>query len=1704
MKKLKSFLRKHMNRTVAVVMILVLAAGTITTVTRTEAASFPTDKGGAHASLGYSVVFAGKNTAFTSRFGNHSMHTYALTTPSDVSRAAFCIDPGTAIHSGTDYVSSTVFNKAKAKYYRGAIYFYYNTPKTTAYSKELCRYMTQAFVWYISKGQSDISRFRSDTISVFTSQNLCNQETAGKLFDLAKDTIIDKADNYTADEVAILKWTHSGTQTMLTGKLRKVEERYYKIRVTKQVEDAHHNPLADGNKAGIKYAVYTARNGNTRVKDINGKNVVITLNAKGVGISGKIEYDEEKEEYDVFVGELSSVTGTSINNERNAIHLKKSDIPDNETVTLNTAHTDTAWYAKFRIIKVNVGNTRLSNAVFGVYEYNGSKYVDTKERLTTNANGVAESRIYYYTTKNLGKFMVKELQSPSGYINTGITHTFTIDAASQGTHTLTWTAVNTQPTTGTIRIRKVDSKTGSNVTSGQAKFRLLQYAVNPSGQLLDSNDGRWIDRSEGYWRDDLTIKKDWGLIPYSGNGVYEIKNLPRVEGLCPCYYVVYEEEAPQGYYKEKVKYWNKAGYNCYITDKRERIYFSNDAGSPTEYNIDWENKPISIEIPIVKLDKETGQPIEGAVFNMYVKRGDREILMDQKTTDADGKATFYCAEIYADDVVLREVYAPEGYKLNTEPIIISHADIQKSADENYSESLWYCTRYSTNVEKDQTPGNIVSHSGEVVKIPTGNGRIEKTIYNEPISKRVQIHKVSRSRTGKAVTNIENAEFSIYAVDEKNITPENFEVYERYASATPISVMKTNGSGLCTSGELKLGKYVVVETKAPKNYLPAAPVLIEVDTSTDSDIISLTIEDSEFESRLRIIKKDKETGKVIARAGTQFKIKDTLSGRYVTQERFYNPDPDNPDVFLDHESTDVFTTDDTGAVLLPDVLSIGHYQLEEVKAPKGYQINTTPVSFVIDDEMDYEIDEGSQDPIITLIMQDEAEKAKIHIEKTGDVPSDYADGKFEYWEAGLQGAVFTITATEDIISPDGETKLYENGEVADIISTDADGKAVSKDLPLGTYQVSETTVPFGYYDAQYQAEISLELNDENVATDALMKVKNDRQPLEVTVYKRDKETEKLLPGAVFGIYAKEDITDYAGRIIVAKDTLLEQITTDINGTAEFNPDINYPAGEFYIKELQAPKGYHLNEDIVDVSTKDSSRESKTIRKEYTIYDDITKVEVSKQDITNEQEIEGASLEVWYLDSSHQKVVADSWISGKEPHIIKGLEFGREYNLTETKVAPGYVTASDIRFTVNEDQSVTKVTMVDDVTKVQISKTDITTGEPVQGAQLSIMDKSGNILASWTTTKKPHYIEKLPVGSYVLVENRAPVKDGYVKADSINFDVADTGEIQKVEMKDDYTKVEISKEDITNGQPVIGAKLEIRNAADETVASWTTTDTPHRIEKLPVGAYTLIETYAPNSQGYVTAENVSFTVRETGEVQKVVMKDDVTKVEITKTDMTGTEQVVGAKLTVTDKAGKVVETWTTTDKPHCIEKLPTGTYYLTEERAPKGYLKAKRIQFRVTDSGAVVKVVMKDDEVVGRLALTKVETGTKEGLAGAEFTVYTADHEAVATMTTGRNGTATSGYLQLGGQGETVYYIQETKAPDHYQIRDTKYKVTITAKDDTTKVVKADIGYVENDRIITPSNPKTGVIRNIIPIFLVGGGVCGLIATMIYQRKKNRKK
>ena len=883
---------------------------------------------------------------------------------------------------------------------------------------------------------------------------------------------------------------------------------------------------------------------------------------------------------------------------------------------------------------------------------------------------------------------------------------------------------------------------------------------------------------------------------------------------------------------------------------------------------------------------------------------------------------------------------------------------------------------------------------------------------------------------------------------------------------------SNDTGNIRVQGLPYGTYLVVETTVPKDLYQAEPYLVVIDQNSPMSAMAtpkgsvltasdsyqkFTVLDEQIEVYLRIAKLDEETGKPVLLPGTAFQI------YYLDDDGNYRMENGAPKLVRMTDTVNgnlpknvtTFYTNAEGVLTLPEKLPLGKYRIVETTAPNGFynewlDAKSHYVDFTITTDRIYQATgDKNENGMDTLVIGEKYSNhetlGKLTIRKTGEVLTGWQSepdgidpwmtgeaesGNFTYETRPLAGAEYTITAAEDIYTQDRQldnygnrTLWYAKGDVVAVVTT-GDGTAdtavfapartaatydflsviydgtigeVSMTLPLGSYHIAETKPPYGYAGTDATFDVTLAWDNQTqeiVATDAV-EFHNEREKAKVGIYKTDLESGKYLAGAVFNLYTADDIYDADGSLVFAAGELVATSPeTNADGATYFDCDISIRgeqygssthkdaatnSGKYIIEEIRAPLGYYVNEEPMEVTFTYDGQAVQVL--ESTCTDKPTEMWVSKRDLTNDEELPGATLTIQDAEGN----VVTSWVSTDTPHRVAGLYLGETYTLTETRPADGYALADDITFRllqkVDENGNNLQeaevyylteksllfwtwddwkllddatVIMRDDTIKVEISKKDLTTMEELPGAELTITDKDGKEIDRWVSSDTPHYIEKLPAGDYTLTEVKAP--DGYAFAESVPFTVLPTGEVQRFEMLDNVIKVEISKKDLTTMEELPSAELTITDKDGKKIERWVSTDKPHHIEKLPAGDYTLSEVKAPD--GYAFAESVPFTVLPTGEVQQVEMRDDVIKVEISKVDITTNKELPGAELIITNKDGKEIERWLSTDKPHYIEKLPAGDYTLTEITAPNGYEIAEDISFTVLPNGEVQRVVMKD--------------------------------------------------------------------------------------------------------------------------------------------------
>ena len=687
------------------------------------------------------------------------------------------------------------------------------------------------------------------------------------------------------------------------------------------------------------------------------------------------------------------------------------------------------------------------------------------------------------------------------------------------------------------------------------------------------------------------------------------------------------------------------------------------------------------------------------------------------------------------------------------------------------------------------------------------------------------------------------------------------------------------------------------------------------------------------------------------------------------------------------------------------LTVGDYTITEKTAPNGYLVNVAPFKTTV-----------SANQTAETTITDEAPTGKISIKKSdskGNVQG----------EASLEGAEYTVYGAD--------------GQEVGKITTDKDGNGSLENLVLGTYTVKETKAPEAYDLDWNTYTVELTYKDQNTAiilgnVDSKENVKTGK----IEIKKTDTEGNPLKSGE-FGIYANADM--YIGDTLYKKGQLVVSIKTDDSGVARSD---DLPYGSYYVKEISAPTQEAGNSHNFVLS--DDTQYVKINGKNKT--DTVTfvdkKVTASKTTITGTDEIKGAVMTVTDNDGK----VIDTWTSDGNPHSIKGLHEGWEYTLTETTAPKGYVKAESIKFTVSTDKKDQTLVMKDK--QFTASKTDVSHKNYVEGAKLEVRDDQNRVVDSWTSTKEDHYVSGLEEGkTYRLVEAEAP--KGYVKARDVFFTVSKDKKNESVVMKDAI--ITASKTDITGTKEVEGAKMTVTDETGKTVDEWTSGKEEHRISGLEEGKkYTLTETTAP--KGYVKAESITFTAGDKN--QKFVMRDK--QVTVTKTEVSGTDEVEGAKMTVTDEKGKTVDEWTSTKEEHYVSGLEEGkTYTLTETTAPNGYVKAESIEFTVSKDKVNQKVNMLDKQV----SVTKTDiTGTQE-VPGATLTVKDEDGNTVDTWVSGDKEHYVSGLEE----GKTYTLIEENAPEGYVRAEEITFTVTNEKVDQEVNMFDAQVKVTKTDAL-----------------------------------------
>ena len=1170
-----------------------------------------------------------------------------------------------------------------------------------------------------------------------------------------------------SEGVVINNKTDGKTATAMNMSAFRITKNDVKFEITKVLASDRTVKISGTSKVDgtvAKYGVYTDKACKNKVGEI-------TIGKDG---TGSIQLPEKK----YYVKEISAPTGYSISEE---VFALKAD--ENIFVTED-----------FTRGKIKVNKTAddgiVSGREFKVTGNDGSSY--TKK---TNANGVAEfSGLKVYNT------------------STGKAITYTVSEINVDTRYEVPKAQNVTLTSGDVDLT-VNVKFNNQLKMGSIKInKQSEDNQNDDREFTITGNGKTYTIKTG--SDGVAILSD---IP-----VYDSNNEKIV-------YTISEKNVPVRY----------------VVPAEQTATLTADATTTKTFK----NILKKFTVEVTKQDSETASEqgdgtLAGAVYGLY-KDGE---LVDTYTTDENGY--FKTKEYVCGNYTIQEISPSEGYLLDT-------------------------TVHSLGAE----PGKYTIESN----------LISMTVTEDVVKGNIAIIKHSDDGSTQIETPEVGAEFEVYLKSSGS-----------YANAveTERDHLTCDENGFAQTKDMPYGIYTVHQTVGWEGTEFMAD--FDVNISENGQTYRYLINNAEFESYVKVVKVDSETGKTIPYEGAGFEIYDS-NGQKISMTFAY-PTP---------TTIDTFYTNSEGYLITPEVLPYGEYSLVEVQAPYGYALDKTPVAFSVSLE---NAEKENSLTIVKVEKQNTAQKGKISVQKTGDIftsvttaSSAYKNENGEmivnpttytpmFADGDLSGAVFQVIAVEDIVTLDGTTRAYA-GDVVSEITTDENGYAETEPLYLGKYEIREIKAPGGYVlnNEPKDVELTYAGQEFEVRDTVNTAFENEYQGVKISLSKVMENDELFgiygndyYTSIRFGLFAAEDITAADGSVIPA-DGLISEVSLDEDMTAKF--DVQIPFGRYYVQEIATDEHYVLNGEKYLVTYEYMGQEVTTVSIDCGQFVNELKhgkvegIKVNESDEPLENALFGLfAVDTAEFTSENAYMTAVSDENGYFE--FDEIPYG-EYIVREIEAPTGYILSGEsYPVTVCEDGETITVRTINKPITVELSKIDVY-GEELIGAEMQLENANGEIVDEWTSDGTNHVVTELPAGDYTLKEIAAP--DGYVIATDIKFtvDVYGNVTVENVEatatsengnplvvMIDDTTKVQISKQDITTGEELPGAKLQVIDRDGNVVEEWVSTNEAHFIEgKLTAGKeYTLKEIIAP--EGYEITNEIKFTVNADGTVTEVVMYDEHT--------------------------------------------------------------------------------------------------------------------------------------------------------------------------------------------------------------------------------------
>ena len=1215
----------------------------------------------------------------------------------------------------------------------------------------------------------------------------------------------------------------------------------------------------------------------------------------------------------------------------------------------------------------------LSGAVFELLNSAGAAL----QSQTTGADGSAT-----FSNVQAGTYTVREKRAPQGY-QVSVQGSQTVTVAAGATSRISFANA---PIQGRIRIIKTDSLTHEPLAGVVFTVTRLSAPAGSNGAAVGSVVATLTTGADGCAE---TGWLEWGR--------YRIE-----ETAVPAHYV----DAP---FRTEI--------DCFEGGKT--------------YEIAAMNEPTKGWLRLTKTDRKNGNPVAGVTFDIYENDAYGNALVGSMTTDENGvavseplrKGRYLVREhdetagyVWEEITLDATVKSDETTDLSaTNQPVMTRIRIKKRDKDEYAQTdtpsvrgdgeltgATFCVlagadildrqgnviwlRGATVIDTIQTSGEdaaattdelwpglyeIVEIAPPVGYLPSGEHVLVDTASAAAQSKEAVVTydalKLNEIKLGaQAIVKVlgdnktdnqhtetpeEGAEFHVYL--RKAGSYENAREFER-------DHLITDKSGYAKTKLLPYGVYVLEQTVGKDGFEIKKPLLFEI-TGEENPIQPpiLTLNDRPILYRLRLIKTDARTGKTVTLAGASFKLKDADSNT-VTQTIYYPK----------KQTLDMFTTDESGCVTLPEEIGWGLYSIEEIQAPEGYLIRTESLPVFVGKTGDtadqvYELD---------IEIPNEAVMGQIRLEKKGlqlvgfesktEMGFEYQSPVFE--ERCLADAVFEVRAAEEIVGGDG-TVWYQKDELVDTITTSGTGTDWSKELPLGKYKLMEIAAPEGYAlsDEVYEVELK-SIDGHTPLVTITAKAHNEYLSAEIQL---EKEKEILKPytdedgyirqelistyglGFVFGLYNADDI-HYTDGMLPA-DSLIAVGMTDMHGKLTFSG--NLPHGAYTIRELDGPKGWKLNPNRFDVriSPENQADDAPVIRVSLdgTVRNELiyTKVTLTKTDITGAETVPGAEIEV----KNEQGEVIYRAVTDENGEIADIPVTPGRYTFKEVLAPEGYaLNETTCSFTVDENGQVSGDTVLrDDFTRFTLKKVG-EHNEPLAGVAFSLKDERGAVVATALTDADGiAMFEKIPYGSYTVVESK-PLP-GYLPSGAQVTLTLDGTFVNPTELiaviPNERMKLTFKKVD-TAGTPLAGISFTLIDEQSGTVAAHAISDKKGEFEitGFTVGDWILREDEAP--EGFNLMNDYPFHVGYNWKNdQTVTLVNIPNHYEFEKTDHRR-KPLSGVRFGLYDDKGTFIRELVSDENGIVrADNLVPGSYLIRETRPLDGYARTdEEITFTIDES------------------------------------------------------------------------------------------------------------------------------------------------------------